>query len=188
MAGEIDLDHVKELRHVLNSAAARSPAGLDLDLAAVSFCDCVGLSVLLGVRVRCLAAGGVLRLVAAGPRVQRLLELTGTAKLFAHSALARRRHPWENDGSSRLGDRVPTVVRAVPRATWAATSLSPVTQPAEQCLPRVPQSLDLLRPHSRRTVDVRAPILDRGRRNGPGPLRPTRGGGEMPDLVQRLEE
>jgi len=77
LVGEIDMDCPQDVQRRL-AATARSPAGLDLDLAEVSFCDCAGLGLLLHLRERHIAVGGTLRLVAVSRQVLRLLELTET--------------------------------------------------------------------------------------------------------------
>ncbi len=85
VSGEIDIDSEQAVRRALRLALARSPGGLDLDLAGVGFCDCAGLNVLLSVRAIALADGKTLRVRAAGAGVERLFALTGTSSLFGHA-------------------------------------------------------------------------------------------------------
>jgi len=86
VSGEIDIDTEQTLQRALRLALARSPEGVDLDLAGVGFCDCSGLNVLLRVRRIALADGKTLRVRDAGPWVERLFALTDTASLFTSSA------------------------------------------------------------------------------------------------------
>lgn len=85
VSGEIDIDSEQTVRRALRLALARSPGGLDLDLAGVGFCDCAGLNVLLSVRAIALADGKTLRVRAAGAGVERLFAITGTSSLFGHA-------------------------------------------------------------------------------------------------------
>jgi anti-anti-sigma factor len=81
VSGEADLEGARTLERALERALA-FPGGLDLDLAAVRFCDCSGLNVLLRVRQRAEATGTTVTLRAASPCVERLLALTDTRALF----------------------------------------------------------------------------------------------------------
>jgi len=81
VSGEADLEGARTLERALEHALA-FPGGLDLDLAAVRFCDCSGLNVLLRVRGHAEAIGTTVTLRAAAPCVERLLALTDTRALF----------------------------------------------------------------------------------------------------------
>lgn len=81
VSGEADLEGARTLERALEHALA-FPGGLDLDLAAVRFCDCSGLNVLLRVRRHAEAIGTTVTLRAAAPCVERLLALTDTRALF----------------------------------------------------------------------------------------------------------
>ncbi|QMU76717.1 STAS domain-containing protein [Streptacidiphilus sp. PB12-B1b] len=85
VGGDLDLDCAPALQQLIAVTASRCPAGqpLELDLREVTFCDCSGLRVLMAARERQLARGGSLCIVAAGPAVLRLLEISGVAHLFA---------------------------------------------------------------------------------------------------------
>ncbi|MET7486721.1 anti-sigma factor antagonist [Streptomyces sp. NPDC005538] len=85
VSGEIDIDTEQTMQRALRLALARSPAGVDLDLTGVGFCDCSGLNVLLRVRRHALADGKTLGILTAAPGVGRLLELTDTTSLFTHA-------------------------------------------------------------------------------------------------------
>ncbi|MFE3636322.1 STAS domain-containing protein [Streptomyces sp. NPDC059168] len=93
--GELDLDAGRYLRGRLHTALADSACGLDLDLTGLDFCDCAGLGVLLELRQRALGQGRTVTIRAAGPAVDRLLDLVGARKLFAapHSCPATASRP-----------------------------------------------------------------------------------------------
>ena len=82
VSGEIDIDTEQTVGHALRQALARSPEGLDLDLAGVGFCDCAGLNVLLSVRRLALADGKTVGVRAVSAEVERLFALTDTSALF----------------------------------------------------------------------------------------------------------
>ncbi|MFH9863264.1 anti-sigma factor antagonist [Streptomyces sp. NPDC017202] len=81
--GELDLDATEQLEHALRAALAAAAGAVELDLGAVVFCDCAALNVLLELRERGLRQGKKVVVRSAAPAVERLLELTGTAPLFA---------------------------------------------------------------------------------------------------------
>ncbi|MFH8798372.1 ANTAR domain-containing protein [Streptomyces sp. NPDC017936] len=81
--GELDLDSAEQLGHTLRGALAAAVDGVDLELGEVAFCDCAALNVLLTLREQGLKQGKTLVVRSAGPVVERLLTLTGTASLFA---------------------------------------------------------------------------------------------------------
>jgi anti-anti-sigma factor len=92
ITGELDLVSAERLRDEVTAAA---PGGsVVLDLAAVDFCDSSGLRALVDADLQTRAGGGRLRLVAPGPAVLRLFELTGVDGFLAvfptlEEALAR---------------------------------------------------------------------------------------------------
>ncbi|MFB6518655.1 STAS domain-containing protein [Streptomyces sp. NPDC056401] len=77
VCGEIDFDSAALLRDTLLTALAAHSGSLLLDLRRVGFCDCAGLNALLVARSTARRAGRSLRITAASPCVERLLELTG---------------------------------------------------------------------------------------------------------------
>jgi len=85
VSGEIDIDTEQTMQQALRLALARSPAGVDLDLAGVGFCDCSGLNVLLRVRRLALADGKTVGVRALSPWVEKLFAVTDTASLFTHT-------------------------------------------------------------------------------------------------------
>ncbi|MEV6973159.1 STAS domain-containing protein [Kitasatospora sp. NPDC093806] len=80
--GEIDLDVADGLGEVLGRALRASRTGLDVDLAAVTFCDSAGLNLLLALRDTAHRTDRTLAVTAAGTRVERLLAITETTDLF----------------------------------------------------------------------------------------------------------
>ncbi|MFG2837782.1 STAS domain-containing protein [Streptomyces zaomyceticus] len=83
VSGEIDSATASELLRSLRLALLAHPAGVTLDLAAVTFCDCAGLRAVLTARHPHIDGGRrALTLGPVSPRVARLLELTGTRELL----------------------------------------------------------------------------------------------------------
>ncbi|MFI9115957.1 STAS domain-containing protein [Streptomyces venezuelae] len=83
VSGEIDASTASTLLRALTDALRAHPEGVALDLSAVTFCDCAGLRAFLAARYQHLDIGRLpLRVVAASPRMTRLLRLTGTGWLF----------------------------------------------------------------------------------------------------------
>lgn len=81
--GELDLDATEQLERALRAALAAAVGAVELDLGAVVFCDCAALNVLIELRGQALRHGKKVVVRSAAPAVERLLELTGTAQLFA---------------------------------------------------------------------------------------------------------
>ncbi|MGW1772045.1 STAS domain-containing protein [Streptomyces sp. NPDC002104] len=88
ISGDVDLDRAPDLRSILTAVLCSSEGPLTLDLENVTFCDCSGLNEFLRARVHAEAVGRPLTIRAVSRPVARLLELTGTDKLF---------HPAERD-------------------------------------------------------------------------------------------
>ncbi|MEU0114092.1 ANTAR domain-containing protein [Streptomyces bobili] len=81
--GELDLECAEQLEHALRAALAAAVGAVELDLGGVTFCDCATLNVLLELREWGLRQGKPVVIRSAAPVVERLLDLTGTAALFA---------------------------------------------------------------------------------------------------------
>lgn len=81
LRGELDLSG-QLLRGDLHEALRRSASGVDLDLTALTFCDCSGLNILLDLRLRALGQGKTVVVRGSSPAFERLLDLTGTWDLF----------------------------------------------------------------------------------------------------------
>jgi anti-anti-sigma factor len=86
VAGEIDLTNAHLLTELVDHVAADRPARVVLDLSGVTFFCLDGLRALLHARHTVDAAGGRLLLRAPSPQTGLLLDLTGTAHLFAMNA------------------------------------------------------------------------------------------------------
>ncbi|MGW7007641.1 STAS domain-containing protein [Streptomyces sp. NPDC054933] len=82
LAGEIDLSSAPLLRESLEQCLRDGIRTIDVDLTAVTFCDCSGLDAFLGAVQRTAAAGGSLRLRHPSALLSRLLALTGTGSLL----------------------------------------------------------------------------------------------------------
>lgn len=76
VAGELDIASAPLLAWHLSELASRLRTRVVLDLAALDFCDCAGLSVLLRAHRRDAASGGWLRLCRPKPTIQRTLRIT----------------------------------------------------------------------------------------------------------------
>ena len=77
VTGEVDLDTAPTVRDEI-LRHLHGGANVHLDLGGVTFMDSSGLHVLLATTRRASLVGAELQLVRVSPRVQRLLELTGT--------------------------------------------------------------------------------------------------------------
>lgn len=75
--GELDASTEDRLRTAIGSALDHSPERLVVDLSALGFMDCSGLSVLVWAHQRCAGQGRQLLITGAQPVVQRLIHLTG---------------------------------------------------------------------------------------------------------------
>ncbi|MFG2693200.1 STAS domain-containing protein [Kitasatospora sp. NPDC048407] len=82
LAGEIDPDQRRALAEVLDSAVARHQPRLVVDIAAVGFCDCTVLNVLLSTCLASQEAGVELVVTGADHQARRLFEITGADRVF----------------------------------------------------------------------------------------------------------
>ncbi|MEW1862115.1 STAS domain-containing protein [Streptomyces sp. NBC_00669] len=82
LTGEVDLDSAPLIRETLGRCLLDGIRTIDVDLTAVSFCDCSGINAFLAVALRTTEAGGVLRLHHPAPAVARVFALTGSAALL----------------------------------------------------------------------------------------------------------
>ncbi|MCM2422749.1 STAS domain-containing protein [Streptomyces sp. RKAG293] len=82
VAGDIDLDSAPLLRASLEQCLLDGIRTIDVDLSAVTFCDCTGLNLFLSARRRTAAAGGALCLHHPSEAVARLFALTGLTSLL----------------------------------------------------------------------------------------------------------
>ncbi|MFB4280528.1 MULTISPECIES: STAS domain-containing protein [unclassified Nonomuraea] len=82
--GDLDLATMEEFRNGLAQAMkCHRPPLVVVDLQGVGFCDSSGLNTLIWAANTVEAAGGRLQLSGAGPRVTRLLRLTGLDRRFS---------------------------------------------------------------------------------------------------------
>lgn len=77
LQGELDLCTRDRLRRAISSALKHSPQLLVVDLSALGFMDCSGLSVLIWAHQRLADQEGQLLISGAQPIVHRLIHLTG---------------------------------------------------------------------------------------------------------------
>ncbi|NUU20649.1 MAG: anti-sigma factor antagonist [Streptomycetaceae bacterium] len=82
VGGEIDMDSGPRIEDLMVRQITGGRVRIEVDLGSVEFMDSSGIHMLLRVRGRALDAGGGLDLVAAGPRVVRLLEVTGLTEIL----------------------------------------------------------------------------------------------------------
>jgi anti-anti-sigma factor len=98
--GELDLASGAGLATQLDPLA-KAGRHLILDLGALNFCDCTGLNLILRWQRQSAAAGGVLHLVAPGPRFRRLMALTGSYELLQAGAVPCHRNCCVNSHLER---------------------------------------------------------------------------------------
>ncbi|MEJ2889414.1 STAS domain-containing protein [Actinomycetospora aeridis] len=77
VGGDLDYDSHGRLDDAVGDALDDPPAGLVVDLAAVTYCDSCGLRVLLGAHRRATEAGATFALRGAQGQPARALKLTG---------------------------------------------------------------------------------------------------------------
>lgn len=98
LVGDLDMDTAPHVGSVVAACLAEGSTCLRLDMTGVSFCDCAGLSALLGARAAALRAGVDVAVegIGAGTQVARLLSLIGV-----DTFLAERKAPVDADPVSR---------------------------------------------------------------------------------------
>ncbi len=81
--GEIDLAVADELREIIDERLKKEKFNsVILDLGGVSFIDSSGVGFILGRYKKITSQGGKMFIVRTGPRVSRILELSGVWKLI----------------------------------------------------------------------------------------------------------
>ncbi len=86
LVGQLDVATAPELRQALQEAQYGGGARVVVDLTRVEFLDSFGLGVLVGGLKRARLQGGRFVLAGAGPRVQRIFEVTGLDSSFRQVA------------------------------------------------------------------------------------------------------
>ena len=76
LVGTLDYAAAQEAQRELAVVAADSPRAVVLDLAALEYLDSSGITVLLSARMSIRAAGGLVLMTNASPRIRRVLEIT----------------------------------------------------------------------------------------------------------------
>jgi anti-anti-sigma factor len=84
LTGELDISSAPALREQLLSLLWPGSSRLVIDLSKVSFCDATGLAVLVSTGRRARLLGGFLRLAAASPQVDQVLNITGLDRHLAN--------------------------------------------------------------------------------------------------------
>ncbi|MFJ7158751.1 STAS domain-containing protein [Streptomyces sp. NPDC101118] len=84
VAGDLDVDTTSHVTDLTRAVELHGRV-LTLDLSAVGFMDSSGLHMLLVLRRRALAEGGILELAGVPRQALRLLDLTGTRDLFTYA-------------------------------------------------------------------------------------------------------
>jgi anti-sigma B factor antagonist len=82
VAGELDFTNAPLLLEQLGTSLDRGHTRLVFDLAGMSFCDTIGLSVFVRAKNRCDPVNGVVRLAGLQPGVVRVFEITGLAEVI----------------------------------------------------------------------------------------------------------
>ncbi len=82
LTGEIDLSSAPLVHASLERCLIDGIRAIDVDVTAVTFCDCSGLNAFLYALMHTAAAGGSLRLHHPSPALERLVTLTGSGSLF----------------------------------------------------------------------------------------------------------
>ena len=102
LVGEIDLSSTPMMGACLARCLHDGIRTIDIDLSAVTFCDCSGLNAFLTAALLTGEAGGCLRLHYPSAAVSRLFTLTGSAALFRD-----RPGTAAPDTTAALADRLP---------------------------------------------------------------------------------
>jgi anti-anti-sigma factor len=92
LAGEIDLSTAPLVRAVLAECLLDGLRTVDVDLTAVTFCDCTGLNAFLEASQLATTRGGELRLHYPPSALARLIGMTGSGFLL-HGSRELQPHP-----------------------------------------------------------------------------------------------
>ena len=83
VTGEVDVYTAPMLREQMRDLAAKGAVHLIADLGQVDFLDSTGLGALVGGLKRLREAGGSLAVAVSAPRILRIFQITGLAKVLA---------------------------------------------------------------------------------------------------------
>ena len=105
LRGELDLCSRDVLRAAVSRASLARPRTLVLDLSALEFIDCSGLSVLIWARNLLATDGAQLVISDCSPAVRRLIALTGAGEYLnlSQGGFAARSAPAADQAASRAG-------------------------------------------------------------------------------------
>ncbi|MGY1495178.1 STAS domain-containing protein [Streptomyces sp. QTS52] len=115
LTGEIDLDSAPLVHTSLERCLRDGIRAIDVDVTAVTFCDCSGLNAFLYALLHTAAAGGSLQLHHPSPALERLVALTGSGSLFLtlpDAFAGSRPPPWPspvNQAAHRLSPTLPAL-------------------------------------------------------------------------------
>jgi anti-sigma B factor antagonist len=83
LAGELDVHTAPELGTALSAALDGGAKFIEIDTAALKFCDSSGIQVLVQARERASADGGTVLLTGVHGSVEKVLSVTGLLELFS---------------------------------------------------------------------------------------------------------
>ncbi|MEU5323489.1 STAS domain-containing protein [Streptomyces sp. NPDC021056] len=116
LTGEIDLNSAPLVHASLERCLRDGIHTIDVDVTAVTFCDCSGLNAFLYALIHTAAAGGSLQLHHPSPALERLVALTGSGSLFLAlpDAFAGSRPPPWPSPVNQVAHRLPPALTALP--------------------------------------------------------------------------
>lgn len=120
LSGEIDMSTASLVRDELHRCQRDGAPTIDVDLTAVSFCDCSGLNAFLGASEAAEAAGVLLRLHRPSPMVRRLITLTGCAELLLAEPWGPEDQADRTDQTDQTGQTDPATDFPVQRTRTGA--------------------------------------------------------------------
>jgi anti-anti-sigma factor len=107
IGGDIDIASAPWLRETLLAAIQHHGPALSVDLRAVTFMDCSGVSVLLSTMRRASLEGGWMRVVGSSPQAWRVVRLLGLADVLTGAGHAQTDCPGPRSLDA-VSIRIPT--------------------------------------------------------------------------------
>ncbi|MER6200446.1 STAS domain-containing protein [Streptomyces sp. NPDC001586] len=96
LAGELDHHTAPDVRDALPQLDLRPGQQLVIDLAAITFCDSSGITVLIAARNHALAADAAIALAAVPERVARIFRIVGLEQVFpTHPTAQAAEDAWQ---------------------------------------------------------------------------------------------